>query len=53
MKKVALAVLVIFLGFWLFTDPNGLAASSKSAGSGAWTATESMFRSVIDFLHAL
>ena len=53
MKKVVIAVLVVFLGFWLFTDPNGLAATSKSAGSGAWTATESMFRAVIDFVSAL
>ena len=53
MKKVVIAVLVVFLGFWLFTDPNGLAATSKTAGSGAWTATESMFRAVIDFVGAL
>jgi hypothetical protein len=50
---VIIAVLVVFLGFWLFTDPNGLAATSKTAGSGAWTAAESMFRAVIDFLSAL
>jgi hypothetical protein len=53
MKKVVIAVLVVFLGFWLFTDPNGLAATSKTAGTGAWTATESMFRAVIDFVGAL
>ena len=53
MKKVVIAVLVVFLGFWLFTDPNGLAATSKSAGSGAWTATESILRAVIDLVSAL
>jgi hypothetical protein len=53
MKKVVIAVLVAFLGFWLFTDPTGLADTSKTAGSGAWSAAESMFRAVIDFLRAL
>ena len=53
MKKLVLAVLVVFLGFWLVTDPNGLAATTRTTGSGAWTASESMFRAVIDFLHAL
>lgn len=53
MKKLVLAVLVVFLGFWLFTDPNGLAATSKAVGSGAWQASESMFQAVIDFVGAL
>ena len=53
MKKLVLVALVVFLGFWLFTDPAGLAATSKTAGDGAWTAAESMFRSLIDFLDAL
>jgi hypothetical protein len=52
MKKVVIAVLVVFLGFWLFTDPNGLAASSESASSGVWTAAQSTFQAVIDFIHA-
>jgi hypothetical protein len=52
MKKVITAVLVVFLGFWLFTDPHGLATTSKSAGDGAWSATESVFRAVIDFVDA-
>ena len=53
MKKVVLAVLVVFVGFWLVTDPNGLAVTAKAVGGGAWVATESMFRAVIDFLGAL
>jgi len=53
MKKLLIAVLVVFFGFWLFTDPNGLAASSKTAGGSAWSATESMFEAVINFLRAL
>lgn len=52
MKKLVIAVLVVFLGFWLFTDPHGLAASSSTAGGGAWTAARSMFQAVIDFIDA-
>lgn len=53
MKKAVLAVIAVFIGFWLFTDPSGLAATSKTVGSGAWDAAQSMFEAVIDFLGAL
>ncbi len=32
-KKAILALVVVFLGFWMFTDPNGL-ADAASAGAG-------------------
>lgn len=53
MKKAVLAVLAVFLGFWLFTDPSGLATTAKVVGAGAWDASEAMFEAVIDFLGAL
>jgi hypothetical protein len=53
MKKAAIAVLVVFLGFWLITDPNGLADTAKTVGGGAWEAIQSMFEAVIDFFGAL
>ena len=31
-----LALLVVFLGFWMFTDPSGLAVAGKEGGSAAW-----------------
>ncbi len=49
MKKVVLWVLIVFLGFWLVTDPRGLADSSSSAGSGIWSGAEQLFGSAIDF----
>lgn len=49
-KKLIGVVVVVFLGFWMFTDPNGLAESAKSAGSGAWALTTQLFSGVIDFL---
>lgn len=52
-KKLIGVVVIVFLGFWMFTDPNGLATSAKSAGTEAWSLTEQAFRGVIDFLGAL
>lgn len=30
-KKLLLALAVVFVGFWLFQDPNGLAAAAVGA----------------------
>lgn len=49
-KKVILAVLVVFLGFWLFTDPQGLAVSSKGAVGAGWDGLTQVFTKVIDFI---
>jgi hypothetical protein len=50
MKKAIIAVLVVFLGYWLFNDPHGLATSAKSAGNGSWEAVTTLFTKVITFL---
>ena len=39
MKKAILAVVVVFLGFWMFTDPSGLADAAQSAGGQTWDLT--------------
>lgn len=52
-KKVMLAVVLVFLGFWMFTDPSGMAEASKSAFSGTWNIAEDLFRAVIRFFGAL
>lgn len=52
-KKLIGVVVIVFLGFWMFTDPNGLAESAKSAGAEAWSLTEQAFAGIIDFLGAL
>ena len=46
-------VIVVFLGFWMFTDPNGLAANAKDAGSQGWHLTSEAFTGIIDFVGAL
>jgi hypothetical protein len=49
MKKVVLAGVVVFLVFWLITDPRGLAATSESAASTVWGGARQLFTALIDF----
>lgn len=48
-KKIALIAVVLFLGFWMFTDPTGLADIAKTVGSEGWDMTTELFTAVIDF----
>ena len=52
-KKLVLAVVVLFLGFWMFTDPHGLAHPTKDSAGQTWDLSTQMFSAVIKFLHAL
>jgi hypothetical protein len=52
-KKAMLAVVVVFLGFWMFTDPQGLADAARSGFSQAWSLAEQLFSAVIRFFGAL
>lgn len=52
-KKVVLVLLVLFLGFWMFQDPKGFAATAASIGSGSWDALTVVFRGLIRFLREL
>lgn len=49
-KKVILVVLVVFLGFWLFTDPHSLATTAKNAGGAGWDGLSHLFTQVISFI---
>lgn len=53
MKKAIIAVLVVFLGFWLFQDPHGLAHATKSAGGNGWDGASSFMSKTIDFVQDL
>jgi hypothetical protein len=53
MKKAILVVVVVFLGFWMLTEPNGLADAAQTAGANLWDLTEQLFTGVIDFFGAL
>ncbi|GAB4005873.1 hypothetical protein [Nocardioides ultimimeridianus] len=51
-KKLIGVVVVVFLGFWMFTDPSGLAVTAKEAGSNGWHLATQGFTGVIDFVGA-
>jgi hypothetical protein len=52
-KKALLALAIVFLGFWLFQDPSGLADAAKGGGSSAWAMLVQLFNAVINFFDAL
>ena len=52
-KKALLALIVVFLGFWMFTDPQGLADAAKESGAQAWQLATQLFEAFIDFFGAL
>ena len=52
-KKLIGVVVVVFLGFWMFTDPNGLAATAKTVGTEGWALAAQVFTGVIDFVGAM
>jgi len=52
-KKVIFWVIVVFLGFWLVTDPRSLANAAEAGGGNLWDVTEDLFRGVIRFFGAL
>ena len=52
-KKLIGVVAIVFLGFWMFTDPQGLADAAKESGAQAWQLATQLFEAVIDFFGAL
>jgi hypothetical protein len=52
-KKLALLVAVVFLGFWMFHDPQGLAQIAKDGSAKGWDLTSQLFTATIDFLKQL
>jgi len=53
LKKVVPLLLVVFLGYYMFTDPNGLAELAKDGGTSLWDGLTQLFAAVIDFLDAI
>jgi hypothetical protein len=48
-KKLGIGAAVLFIGYWLFTDPSGLAQLTKDGASGGAGLTGDLFSAVIDF----
>lgn len=52
-KKLVLVVVVLFLGFYMFTDPAGLADLASESGSKGWELTTNLFEATIQFIDEL
>lgn len=52
-KKALLLLVVVFLGFWMFSDPDGLADAATTATATAWSLLLQVFDAVISFVDAL
>lgn len=50
MNKAILLLVVVFVGFWMVSDPHGFAASARTAGGGLWSLTSDLFTSLISVL---
>lgn len=53
LKKMIVVLLVVFLGFWMVSDPHGLAVTAQGGGSQLWGLTSDLFRSLIAVLREL
>lgn len=52
-KKLLLLVGVVFIGFWLLKDPQGLAEVAGAGGGVAWEFTAGLFDAAITFVNEI
>jgi hypothetical protein len=52
-RKGLVLLVIVFLGFYMFTDPNGLAQVVKDGGGNLWDGLKNLFAAMIDFLNAV
>lgn len=50
MNKGVLAVVVVFFGFWMFKDPDGLAQFTSTSADAVWGWTQQLFTAVIEYV---
>lgn len=53
LKKGMVVLVVVFIGFYMFTDPSGLAQTTKDGAGALWKALTSLFGALIDFINAV
>lgn len=53
LKKGVLVLALVFVGYYMFTDPGGLAQVAKDGAEAIWEAVTAMFGAVIDFIDQL
>lgn len=52
LKKVLPLLLLLFVGYYLFQDPNGLAQNGKDGVAVIWDGLTKLFGAIIDFINA-
>ncbi|QIX27403.1 hypothetical protein ncot_12915 [Nocardioides sp. JQ2195] len=52
-KKGVLAVVILFVGFYMFKDPSGLAELASAGAGEGWSLTTQLFDATIRFLNEL
>jgi hypothetical protein len=52
LKKGMAVLVVVFIGFYMFTDPNGLAQTTKDGAGALWEALTTLFGALIDFINS-
>lgn len=53
LKKGVVLLVVLFVGWYLFTDPNGLATLAQDLGGKAWELLVSLFEAISSFIGAV
>ena len=53
LKKGVGLLVILFLGFWLVQDPNGMANSVQEAGSTVWDVVSTLFTSLREFFQSI
>lgn len=49
-KKGGILLVLLFCGYYMFTDPAGSAALARTIGESAWGLLTQLFAAVIEFL---
>ena len=53
LKKGVVLLVILFLGFWLVQDPNGLTNSVQNAGNAIWDVLSTLFSSLREFFQSI
>jgi hypothetical protein len=53
LKKGVGLLLLVFIGYYLFTDPSGAAGAAKDVFGAVWDGMKNLFAAMIRFLDAL
>lgn len=53
LKRGIVLLALVFIGYYMFTDPHGLAKVSTDGAAALWKALSHLFGALIDFINAI